>query len=79
MQLTVPLVVATVALFIITRLIRLSIRHGIDELRCPEERKGKDKILFTIAYIPDDLNEKATSEIAEKYFSETWIVDKKTK
>ena len=68
MQLTIPLVVATVTLFIIARLIRLFIRHDINGLRCLEERKSKDKILFTIAYIPDDLNEKATNEIAEKYF-----------
>ena len=43
------------------------------------EWEDRDKIVFTIAYIPDDFNEKITSEIAEKYFSETWIVDKKTK
>lgn len=70
-RLTIPLVVATVVPFIIARPIRLFIRHGIDGLRRLEERKGKDKILFTIAYIPGDLNEKATSEIAEKFLSET--------
>ena len=43
------------------------------------EWEDKDKIVFTIAYIPNNYNGRITSKIAEKYFSETWIVDKKTK